>query len=34
MRDSRDYITKYLNVYLWRKGSKMYQELMGGDSNE
>jgi hypothetical protein len=31
---SRDYITKFSDMYQWRKVSRMYQELIGGDSNE
>ena len=31
---SRDYITKLSDMYQWRKVSGMYQELIGGDSNE
>tara|TARA_Y100000746_G_scaffold72652_1_gene60722 strand:+ start:2415 stop:3470 length:1056 start_codon:yes stop_codon:yes gene_type:complete len=31
---SRDYIEKFSDMYQWRKVSGMYQELIGGDSNE
>jgi len=34
LEHSRDYITKFSDMYQWRKVSRMYQELIGGDSNE